>query len=337
MKRFLLLALLACGPALANERAEQEANLIALSSQIAAAMQDYVPEVAGVRCVPKSLGEDWTDYPFRPMIQSTCRWADKTGAHEAVFHLSFDGDDARRMRDGLMTEQAAIAGKEPPEDPVRFYTQGDAIADVRLTGFNFVLPSGLVGSVTLDRRGALGPPDTLDALAQAIVAMDGAALMALPEVQAYPAALAENRRLLESHRPLLAAMLPMDREGRDPATTQPDYDGKGNFYYYQPTAETTVNQAGVLIEVTLTTAYFPLKNAEKILQDLREKPASYVGLTYEDQGRVQVILVDDALTAVIDGRGLLSLEVVGFADGADPVAAMRAVLAQIAGNDFSGF
>jgi|GEM_PF-2375015 len=154
MKRFLLLALLACGPALANERAEGEANLIALSAQVVKAMEAFVPEVDGVRCVPKSLGEDWADYPFRPMIQSICRWADETGEQLAVFDIFFERERATRLLERMTAQQAAVAHGEPLNKPVQFYVKGDAIAQLTRTGFDFPLTPWLSGSVRLDQRRA---------------------------------------------------------------------------------------------------------------------------------------------------------------------------------------
>ena len=48
-------------------------------------------------------------------------------------------------------------------------------------------------------------------------------------------------------------------------------------------------------------------------------------------------LADKGLTALIDGRGTLVLDVTVTEAGADRVAAMETVLAGIAANDFSGY
>lgn len=328
-----MLVLLACSPALANERAEQEANLVALSAQVVKVMEAYVPQVEGVSCVPKPLPENWALEAFAPLVQSNCDWVGETGEQQAVFQISFNGEQAQSILSSLKAEQAAIAGEEPPEDAGRFYEKGDAIANVQVAGSNFVLTPWLSGIFALNRRGTDGPPDTLDALAQAIVGMDGAALMALPEAQAYIVAMADHRRLLESHRPLLAAMLPLDVEGRDPAQTQPDHDRRVYFYYAQPTAEAKLGHVGVEMDTMLITSSVQVGILEGYFSDA-SGPKS---LRFDDRGRVRVLLGDDGLIALIGGRGLLDLRVVAVPEGADPVAAMEAVLAQVAMNDFSGF
>ena len=331
MKRFLLLALLACSPALANERAEGEANLVTLSAQVVKAMEAFVPEVDGVRCAPKSELESRVDAAFRPSVQLDCILKDETGDERARFDMSFDSKKAAQQLDNMAATQAAIALGETSSFGLIHLASGDATAVVGAYGLTFVVTPWLAVSVDLDRRNGLGRRDMLVSLAMALLDMDRAALMDQPEVQAYRQAVADQLSLFDSHCPLLAAMMPSG------AQKTPDNGGLGGFYNNQPGAMAMIDQAGAPMLVVLTTSSLRVKGLEKTLDKAREAQGGYAGLRYEDRGRVRLVMRDDTMSALIDGRGVLTLKVGGAADGADPVAAMEAVLAQIAVNDFSEF
>jgi len=98
-----------------------------------------------------------------------------------------------------------------------------------------------------------------------------------------------------------------------------------------------IDQAGVPMLVVLTTSSLRVKGLEETLDKAREAQGGYAGLTYEDRGRVRLVMRDDTMSALIDGRGVLTLKVSSKGDKTGQIAAMEAVLAQVAMNDFSGF
>jgi hypothetical protein len=170
--------------------------------------------------------------------------------------------------------------------------------------------------------------------------MDVTALESLPAVQDHAAALADHRRLLEAQHVALAGMLPPAINGRDPAELgSPDAYPDHVFLALEPFVHTTAMVDGVTMMVTLTTSSFAMEfTAEEgqFAADRKNGDTSPRGV-YHDRGRIRVYLGDKGLTALIDNRALMTIDVTTIADGADPIAAMEAVLAHIAANDFSDY
>ena len=134
-------------------------------------------------------------------------------------------------------------------------------------------------------------------------------------------------------------MLPLAVDGRDPAARPAQGYPDHMFFGFEPLVQVQAVEAGVTMTVTLTTSSFALENARLTGQFAGREKNGDMGAdgVFHDRGRVQVYLRDAHMTALIDGRGMLLLDVPDVADGTDPVAAMEAVLARIAANDFSGY
>ncbi len=182
--------------------------------------------------------------------------------------------------------------------------------------------------------------DAMDNLALALSEMDMSGLEALPEVQAHVASLADHRRILEAQRSSLAALIEVTFSSEPIEHSSPvnGYD-EIRFLGSAPFVQTIIEQGGVHLSVTLTTSSFALEALaeEEVFSASAVSGDSSPRGTYHDRGRIKVYLHEEGMTALIDGRAMLVLDVNSAEEGSDPIAAMEAVLAQIAANDFTTY
>jgi len=340
MKRFLLLALLACGPALANDRAESEARLAALSDQVISALGAALPLVDGMICQPGAPDKSPANRMFVPNWRADCRWAAGGADAQTTVTVVLSTSAVDVLQAQMARDQKTRVEEESTNIFKEFF--GQPKAEVMLTARDLkATPSeSIVIMAPVPGDGVSPAPAAMVALAEALAAIDISDLEALPDVQAHKAALAAHRGLLERHRATLAALLMTAVDGKPPtelprAQDYPDF----MFFGAEPLVQTRTDKGGVVMQVTLTTSTFALEAAEEEGRFTKGAVNGDIsrGGVYHDRGRVKVYLGEKALTALIDGRGMLIVDVSEVAEGADPLAAMEAVLAGIAAHDFSGF
>lgn len=327
-------ALVLCGPVFANERAESEAKLAALSEKVSAALSTAMPSVEGMACEAADQDPSPTNRLLLPNWQALCRWTEGGGPQETRVILVLSTSLSEFYRDKIL----ALSSAEASPTQHRLYPATDAQA-VRTDSGIQAAPSPVFSAAASAPQKALSDQtDTMDNLALALSEMDMSALEALPEVQAHVAALADHRRILEAQRSSLAALLEGIIGGQPIEHSSPanGYE-EIQFLGSAPFVQTIVEQEGVHLSVTLTTSSFALEAlAEEgiFLASAVSGDVSSRG-TYHDRGRIKVYLQEESMTALIDNRAMLVLDVNGEAEGLDPIAAMEAVLARIARNDFT--
>lgn len=341
MRRLVVMLALTLAPAaLANERAESEAKLAALAEAIIPALGAAMPQVDGMECAPAPPDPSPTNRLILPNWRAECRWSEGGRERQSavVLFLSESAADAARasiaraaarLADGSALPGTKVFGQ--PEPRAALLPHELHAAPGQHVGAQAIVPRG--GDETL-------PPPGIEALAAALAAIDAAAVEALPEVAQHVAALADHRRLLEAQRETLRAVLG-SATGTEagpplvPGMMYPDF----LFFGAEPVVQAEVNEAGVAMIATLTTSSFALEAAAEEGSFTGQDRNGDLGPRgiYHDRGRVQVRLQESALTALIDGRAMVMLYVPDAAAGTDPLAAMEAVLARIAGTDFSGY
>ena len=340
MKRFLLMALLAGSPAFANDRAEGEARLAALSAQVVVALQTIELRPEGMECVSTVGPESPMYLTVLPSARLICRWDEAGEGKEAQVGLILSPAASAQLQSEITETQKALEADRLTADRVRVYGLPVARA-MRTELLVTAAPSPLIaGFAESGGRRAFGAVDGMDDLAETLGGLDVAAVEGLPVVAKYQAALADHRALLTAQRQDLALMFPPTVNEIDPARMMSGGLGADTeFFGSQPLVQADVRQGGVMMLVTLTTSTFALEAAAeegRFTEGAVNGDVSRGGV-YHDRGRVKVYLGEKALTALIDGRGMLMLDVAEVEDGADPLAAMEAVLAGIAAHDFSDF
>lgn len=340
MKWFLLVALLAGSPAFANDRAESETRLAALSDQVVLALAAALPQVVGMICQPGAPDKSPANRMFVPNWRADCRWAAGGADAQTTVTVVLSTSAVGVLQTQMARDQKTRAEGKSANIYKEFFGQPKAV--VMLTARDLkATPSDSIVVMALVPGDGISPPSSaMVGLAEALAAMDLSDLEGASDVQAHKAALAAHRGLLVRHRAVLAAMLMDAVEGKPPINLSsvldyPDFI----FFGAEPLVQTRTDKAGVALLVTLTTSTFALEAAAeegRFTEAAMNGDVSRGGV-FHDRGRVKVYLGETALTALIDGRGMLMLDVTEVEDGADPVAAMEAVLAGIAANDFGGF
>jgi hypothetical protein len=340
MKRFLLMALLAGSPAFANDRAEGEARLAALSAQISAVLGAVVVQPAGMVCETADSAESAMTRAVLPSAWLTCRWEEAAEMQEASVALAFSPELSAQMQVLIDTAGQMQQAGTMSSDRVKVIDLPNGPV-VRMAMKIIAVPSPktvILGETDMLRP--LDAPDAMDDLAETLGGLDLGALDGSAVATEYLATMADHRALLTAQRLVLAAMFPATVDGVDPARMlPPDQYPDLRFFGAEPLVQADVVQGGVGMLVTLTTSTFALEAAaeEGRFTDAAVNGDVSRGGVYHDRGRVKVYLGEKALTALIDGRGMLMLDVAEVDEGADPVAAMEAVLAGIAANDFSDY
>ena len=330
MKRLFLAALLACTPALANDRAKMEAQLDGLSTAVWAEMVRTLVLPQGLSCDPPQQDASPANRRIAPNWKTSCQW--DGGSAQLIVVLS--PDLAHMFSPG--TNPGSDYATDIP-GVIRFY--GTPVP------YGFRRPGKLIVSVSAHVAAQADFPagpvpeaaDPVDALALALHQMAEAGIEDLPELEMHQQALAEFRTLLEADEADLADLLAA-LPGDPPQTSEaslPDLV----FFGRAPFVQGETVEQGVTMTVTLTTSTFALEAAAeegRFGPDARNGDFSRSGV-FHDRGRVKVYLGENGLTALLDGRGMLMLDVKEAAKGADPVAAMEAVLARIAAHDFTDY
>ena len=182
MKRFFLLPLLVYGPALANDRAESEAKLAALSDQVIVALGAAVPKVDGMTCSPSLPDKSVANRMFLPTWRGDCVWSGDGETEEINLGLilSASAVDVPRTKFGM--DQAALSDGKLPKAYAQFF--GDPEAVVKLTPHDFsATPSDWIAIKAIWGGDGVWPPSAgIVALAEAIAVMDTSGVEGLPEV-----------------------------------------------------------------------------------------------------------------------------------------------------------
>lgn len=340
MIRLALVLMLACGPVFANARADSEAKLAELAVGVVAALQAVAPQPEGMACKPAPGNDSPTNRMFLPVGNSLCKWIEGGERRETKLVLGVSASVVAVWLAEIAQIQARMADGTLPESHARFFGKAGAMV-MRVPDKLTAGLSPVIAAYAATPEGAdFNVPDAMDRLAEALAGIDSVAFAARPAVRDYLAALAAHRQLLEAEHRTLATMLPPALNGRAPAGMPPPQDYPDHrFFGVEPFVQTIARQSGVTMQVTLTTSSFALEAAADDGRFAGREAEGEMGArgVFHNRGRVQLYLADKGLTALIDGRGTLVLDVTVTEAGADRVAAMETVLAGIAANDFSGY
>lgn|GEM_PF-1106412 len=355
MKHFYLLVLLVLlvgGPALANERAEGEARLAALSGEIIAVMQRVDLQPEGMVCTFSPGLQGPVYLTFVPTASVICTWEQEGKERRAGGSLALSPYGAAQTRAHIAQMQDLQKAAPQTEAGAKAVAEAETLGGLQFFGAPAVrvilldlvvraAPSErVVGTVESEHPFGVGTPAAMVLVAEAMAALDMAAVEDLPQVDAFFAAQDDHRALLMAQRLRLAAMFPVSVGGVDPARIPPPeaYPNEA-FFGVEPKAQADVKEAGVIVQVTLTTSSFELEQAAENGRFLATAKSGAVdrGAVYEDRGRVKVYLSENKLLAQIDGRATLILNAALVPEGSDPKAALEAVLAHFAANDFSDY
>ncbi|MFZ1468200.1 MAG: hypothetical protein WAT09_04390 [Paracoccaceae bacterium] len=340
MKRLFFLALLVCGPAFANDRADSEAKLAALSDQVIALLQTVEVNPDGIVCSTGKATQSPMYLTVLPTAQLICRWGKADEETEVTVGIMLSPSGVVLLQDEVAKTQKLLEAHTLDAD--QFWVFGLPVARGLRTSIRVIaVPSPKVAIIAVPTKmPTLATADVLDPLAETLVGLNVAEIERQRPFNAYLAALADHRTLLTGHRLKLAAMFPPTVNAVDPARIIPaQHYPDVSFFGFEPLVQADMLEAGVNISVTLSTSSFALEAAAEEGRFTRAEVNGSVNPRgiYHDRGRVKVYLGADGLTALIDGRATLMLDVLEVETGADPVAALEAVLAHFAANDFSDY
>ena len=351
MKRFVLLALLVCGPAFANERAESEARLAVLSGEIIAVMQGVKLRPEGMDCTFSPGVQGPVYLTFVPTVSVICTWEQEGKLRRAGGSLALSPYGAAQTQAYIAQMQEWQKAAPQTEAGAKAVAEAETLGGLQFFGAPEVrvilldlvvgaVPSArVVGSIEAESLFGVGTPAAMVLVAEAMAVLDMTAVEDLPQVDAYLTALEAHRALLAAQRQDLIAMLPTTVTAMDPDPALSDGAPNEVFFSAEPVVRATVDQGGVIVQVMLTTSSFELESAAESGRFTDAAISGEVdrGALYEDRGRLKVYMGENKLIAQIDGRATLTLNAFFMPKGSDPMAALEAVLAHFAANDFSDY